>query len=142
MDPDSSKTGTLRPYSTQSISGYASVTSSLPGSGAVTPRTPAFPESEPGEHTALLGEGRRDIGEAEEGPVHTGESSQSHVERLRRGLWHVMHVRMGQAYHTVQDIEKYLLEQRECNPSGLATSSARVPLLWLRVCTQMQALPC
>ena len=73
--PDDSSQSTLRPtrtpYSVATFSGYTSATSSLPGSGAVTPRTAGFVEVEAGERTALLGEGRRDIGDAEEA-IQTG----------------------------------------------------------------------
>ena len=54
------------PYSVATFSGYTSATSSLPGSGAVTPRTPGF-VAEANERTALLDEGQRDLGTAEEG---------------------------------------------------------------------------
>ena len=63
---------TIRPshfeYSTRTLSGYGSAMSSLPGSGAVTPRTPGYMDAEVSERTALL-EGRpgRDISEAEAG---------------------------------------------------------------------------
>ncbi|KAI0740680.1 sulfate anion transporter [Earliella scabrosa] len=51
------------PPRTQTLSGYGSAMSSVPGSGAVTPRTAGFSDIEAGERTALLGEG--DIGQAE-----------------------------------------------------------------------------
>ncbi|TFK83243.1 sulfate anion transporter [Polyporus arcularius HHB13444] len=73
MDPQPSRRSTndtLRPahisYSTQTLSGYGSAMSSLPGSGAVTPRTPGYADGEVGERTALL-EGREDIREVEAG---------------------------------------------------------------------------
>ncbi|KAI0710290.1 sulfate anion transporter [Cerioporus squamosus] len=71
MDPQHSRRSTddtLRPshigYSTQTLSGYGSAMSSLPGSGAVTPRTPGYVDGQVSERTALL-EGRGDINEAE-----------------------------------------------------------------------------
>ncbi|TBU22922.1 sulfate anion transporter [Dichomitus squalens] len=74
MDPTSSDIHThsnqLGPpqhgYNVQTLSGYGSTTSSLPASGAVTPRTPGLVGLEVGERTALLREGR-DPGEAEAG---------------------------------------------------------------------------
>ncbi|KAI0667113.1 sulfate anion transporter [Trametes maxima] len=60
-------------YNTRTLSGYGSAASSiragysLPGSGAMTPRTPGIPIHEDGEHTALLGEDERGLTDVEEG---------------------------------------------------------------------------
>ncbi|KAI0333331.1 sulfate anion transporter [Cubamyces sp. BRFM 1775] len=79
MDPNSTSTGqgsdasTLRPYNTRTLSRYGSATSSirgtysLPGSGAMTPRTPGIPADEDGERTALLNEHPRVLDDVEEG---------------------------------------------------------------------------
>ncbi|KAI0764375.1 sulfate anion transporter [Trametes elegans] len=61
------------PYHTHTLSGYGSRASSihagysLPGSGAMTPRTPGIPAGEDGERAALLGETERAPGEVEAG---------------------------------------------------------------------------
>ncbi|KAI0657719.1 sulfate anion transporter [Cubamyces menziesii] len=83
MDPNASAmaqgsdASTLRPYNTRTLSRYGSATSSirgtysLPGSGAMTPRTPGIPADEDGEHTALLGEHSRGLSEIEEGETQS-----------------------------------------------------------------------
>ena len=80
-DNKTSLTPSQQPYNVATLSGYASVTSSLPGSGAVTPRTPAFVPAEVGERTALLS---GNIGDAEEA-IQTGSGGECSRSRVRRG---------------------------------------------------------
>ncbi|KAH9910992.1 sulfate anion transporter [Epithele typhae] len=71
------------PYNVATLSGYASVSSSLPGSGAVTPRTPGmYVGPEAGETTALLG--ARTIGDAEAAGQARREGSDVHPPLWRR----------------------------------------------------------
>ncbi|KAI1788302.1 sulfate anion transporter [Ganoderma leucocontextum] len=71
MDPHSSSSKADQPptpqFNIESFSGYGSTTSSLPGSGAVTPRTTAFTDAHYGERAALLPDAHRDPAEAEAG---------------------------------------------------------------------------
>ncbi|EIW54017.1 sulfate anion transporter [Trametes versicolor FP-101664 SS1] len=85
-DADSS---TLKPYNTRTLSGYGSATSSLramytsvPGSGAMTPRTPGIPSGQDGERDPLLDARVRDVGEVEAGGARTPKGP---VERPQ--LW-------------------------------------------------------
>ena len=73
----STKKPSQPPYNTRTLSGYGSATSSLramysiPGSGAMTPRTPGVPTGEDGEYAPLLGQLGRGAGEVEEGSVRS-----------------------------------------------------------------------
>ncbi len=71
MDPHSSSSKPDQPstpqFNIESLSGYGSTASSLPGSGAVTPRTTAFADPHFGERAALLPDPYRDPAEAEAG---------------------------------------------------------------------------
>ena len=58
-------------YDIRTLSGYGSAASSLPGSGAVTPRVPDIVDPEVGERTALLDEGHDNLREAEAGTSTT-----------------------------------------------------------------------
>ena len=71
MDPHSSGStadqGSTPQFNIESFSGYGSTVSSLPGSGAVTPRTTVFADAHPDERAALLPGVHGDPAEAEAG---------------------------------------------------------------------------
>ncbi|KAH9888425.1 sulfate anion transporter [Cubamyces lactineus] len=82
------------PYNTRTLSRYGSATSSirgtysLPGSGAMTPRTPGIPADEDGERTALLSEHASGLDDVEEGETRSqkGPSGRPPLWR-RKSTW-------------------------------------------------------